>query len=93
MADVARSTCFVNRTTWVSLVPHPQIPEIVQINFAHHYIPVTGTLAEVQQRLLASPEPASLDRREAVRPAPSHAGLIRRAAVLSRDGSFCACRR
>jgi hypothetical protein len=52
MADIAQSTCFVNRMTWVSIVPHPQIAGVVQINFAHHYIPVRGTVEGVKKQLL-----------------------------------------
>lgn len=58
MADIAQSACFVNRTTWVSIVPHPQISSVVQINFAHHYIPVRGTVAEVKKQLTAAPATA-----------------------------------
>jgi hypothetical protein len=59
MASVARSTCFVNRTTWVSIVPHPQIAGVVQINFANHYIPVRGTVTEVRQALQSAVKFAS----------------------------------
>jgi hypothetical protein len=55
LADTARLPCFVNRTNWVSIVPHPQVPGVVQINFANHYIPVLGTVAEVRQKLQSSP--------------------------------------
>ena len=58
MADVARSPCFVNRTSWVSIVPHPQISGVVQINFANQYIPVRGTVAEVRQELEGARKPA-----------------------------------
>jgi hypothetical protein len=59
MANVARSTCFVNRTTWVSIVPHPQIAGVVQINFTNHYIPVRGTVSEVRQALQSAAKLAS----------------------------------
>ena len=55
MADMAQSICFVNRMTWVSIVPHPQISRVVQINFAHHYIPDRGTVEEVKKQLVPAP--------------------------------------
>ena len=55
IADIAQSTCFVNRMTWVSIVPHPQISGVVQINFAHHYIPIRGAVEEVKKQLLPAP--------------------------------------
>jgi hypothetical protein len=54
MADVARSLCFVNRMTWVSVVPHPQVSGVAQINFANHYVPVRGTVTETLQKLQSS---------------------------------------
>ena len=52
VADAAKSTCFVNRTIWVSIVPHPQVRDVTQINFAHRrYLPVTGTINEVIKQL------------------------------------------
>jgi hypothetical protein len=51
-ADQARSTCFVNRAAWVSVVPHPQVQTVSQINFANRrYLPVTGTVDKVIARL------------------------------------------
>jgi hypothetical protein len=55
LADVGRLRCFVNRTSWVSIVPHPQICGVVQINFANHYIAVVGTVVEVRKKLQSSP--------------------------------------
>jgi hypothetical protein len=51
-ADQARSVCFVNRTGWVSVVPHPQVEGVSQINFANRrYLPVTGMVDKVIERL------------------------------------------
>ena len=51
-ADQARSICFVNRAAWVSVVPHPQVQAVSQINFANRrYLPVTGTVDDVIGRL------------------------------------------
>jgi hypothetical protein len=51
-ADQARSVCFVNRAAWVSVVPHPQVERVSQINFANRrYLPVTGTVDKVIERL------------------------------------------
>ena len=51
-ADQARSTCFVNRAAWVSVVPHPQIEGVSQINFANRrYLAVTGKVSDVHARL------------------------------------------
>jgi hypothetical protein len=61
MASIARSTCFVNRNTWVSIVPHPQISGVVQINFANHYIPVRGTVTEVRHAMQSASIPASAE--------------------------------
>lgn len=68
MADVARLACFVNRATWVSIVPHPQISGVAQINFAHHYVPVRGTVAEVLQKLQSSSALASVASETGGRP-------------------------
>ena len=51
MAAVSESTCFVNRTAWVSITPHPQVKNVVQINFANHYVPVRGSIDEVRAKL------------------------------------------
>jgi hypothetical protein len=51
MSTETRPACFVNRASWVSIVPHPQIGGVVQINFANHYIPVVGSVADVLKTL------------------------------------------
>lgn len=51
-ADQARSTCFVNRKMWVSIVSHPQIAAVAQINFANRRpLAVTGSVGDVLDRL------------------------------------------
>jgi len=51
-ADPPKSTCFVNRTAWVSVVPHPQVDGVSQINFANRrYLAVVGDVDEVLARL------------------------------------------
>ncbi len=51
MAALSPSYCYVNRTTWVSIVPHPQISGVTQINFRNHYLAVKGTVAQVRAAL------------------------------------------
>jgi hypothetical protein len=68
LAHVSPEKCFVNRTTWVSIVPHPQIDGVVQINFANHYTPVRGTVPEVLRKLQVSPEMAGTQRAGIKRP-------------------------
>ena len=51
-ADQARSICFVNRAAWVSVVPHPQVQGVSQIDFTNRrYLPVTGKVDDVIKRL------------------------------------------
>src|SRR5215475_815458 len=40
--------CFVNRRGWVSLTPHPQVANVVQIHGKSRYIAVKGSMAAVQ---------------------------------------------
>lgn len=52
VADQAGSTCFVSRTGWVSVVPHPQVMGVSQINFAHRrYLAVSGSVEQVLTKL------------------------------------------
>jgi hypothetical protein len=46
-----RSPCFVSRTAWVSIVPHPQVAGVAQINFANRYLAVVGSVGEVRAKL------------------------------------------
>jgi hypothetical protein len=46
-----RSPCFVSRTAWVSIVPHPQVAGVAQINFANRYLAVVGSVDEVRAKL------------------------------------------
>ena len=55
MSAVTPQACFVNRTSWVSIVPHPQIGGVAQINFANHYIAVVGSVADVLKKLQSAP--------------------------------------
>jgi hypothetical protein len=55
MSAVTPQACFVNRTSWVSIVPHPQIAGVAQINFANHYIAVVGSVADVLKKLQSAP--------------------------------------
>jgi hypothetical protein len=60
MSAVTRQACFVNRTSWVSIVPHPQIAGVVQINFANHYIAIVGSVADVLKQLESTAAPSRL---------------------------------
>jgi hypothetical protein len=46
-----RSPCFVSRTAWVRIVPHPQVADVTQINFANRYLAVVGSVEEVRAKL------------------------------------------
>jgi hypothetical protein len=62
-ADQARSTCFVHQKTWVSIVPHPQIDAVSQINFANRRpLAVVGTVKDVLARLERGPAAKSAKR-------------------------------
>jgi hypothetical protein len=66
-ADQTRSTCFVNRIAWVSIVPHPQIAAVSQINFANRRpLAVAGSVKDVLARLERGP-PARSARRAPAR--------------------------
>jgi hypothetical protein len=55
-ADQAQSICFVNQKTWVSIVPHPQIDAVSQINFANRRpLAVVGAVKDVFARLERGP--------------------------------------
>jgi hypothetical protein len=45
VAAVHPSPCFVNRRGWVSVNPHPQVPNVTQIHGDSRYIAVQGTVA------------------------------------------------
>lgn len=62
-ADQARSTCFVNQMTWVSIVPHPQIDAVSQINFANRRpLAVVGSVKDILARLERGPTAKSAKR-------------------------------
>lgn len=66
-ADQARSTCFVNRKMWISIVPHPQVDDVAQINFANRRpLAVRGTVKNVLALLEAAPT-AKRAKRESAR--------------------------
>lgn len=46
-----KSPCFIRRTAWVSIVPHPQVAGVAQINFANRYVSVVGSVDEVRAKL------------------------------------------
>jgi hypothetical protein len=50
-AAVHPVSCFVNRHAWVSLNPHPQVANVVQIHGKSRYIAVQGSMADVQAAL------------------------------------------
>jgi hypothetical protein len=55
-ADQARSIRFVNQKTWVSIVPHPQIDAVSQINSANRRpLAVVGAVEDVLARLERGP--------------------------------------
>lgn len=53
MADPARGACCVRRTGWVTIVPHPQIEGVAEINFTNRYIAVVGSVDDVRSKLEA----------------------------------------
>jgi hypothetical protein len=83
MSTATRPACFVNRTSWVSIAPHPQIGGVVQINFANHYIPVVGSLADVLKKLESTAAPSRLEtaaKRSRARPRAKSGAKSRKSA-------------
>ncbi|PZU88371.1 MAG: hypothetical protein DI527_17475 [Chelatococcus sp.] len=46
-ASIDPGKTLANRMGWVSIVPHPQVKDVCQINYKNHYVPVKGALPEV----------------------------------------------
>jgi len=65
-ADQAKSRCFISRIVWVSIVPHPQIAAVSQINFANRRpLAVAGSVKDVLARLERRPSARSARRASA----------------------------
>jgi hypothetical protein len=50
-AAVHPITCFVNRRAWVSLNPHPQVANVVQIHGKSRFVSVQGSIESVRNAL------------------------------------------
>lgn len=50
-ASTSHSTVYVNKRMILHLLPHPQVPGVVQIHGNNRVIPVKGTLQDVAQKL------------------------------------------
>lgn len=50
-AALTSGSVLINRSGWVSIVPHPQVPKVTQINFKNHYIAVKASLDVVAKAL------------------------------------------
>ena len=46
-ASIDPGPVLINRLGWVSIVPHPQVSGVTQINFKNHYVPVKATVDQV----------------------------------------------
>lgn len=50
-ASLRPASVLLNRIGWVSIVPHPQVKDVTQVNYKNHYIPVKATVSTVAQAL------------------------------------------
>ena len=48
-AAVHPITCFINRRAWVSLNPHPQVANVVQIHGKSRFVAVQGSMELVRE--------------------------------------------
>lgn len=50
-ASLKPGPVLVNRVGWVSVVPHPQVKGVTQVNFKNHYIAVKASVDKVAAAL------------------------------------------
>jgi hypothetical protein len=52
MANEARNACRLNRRLWVSINPHPQVPNVSQVNYGDNSVNVEGGVASVLEKMM-----------------------------------------